>query len=225
MSIVLVRAVIIYIFTIAAVRIMGKRQLGELSTHEFVITILISSVATIPLEDNAIPLTNSLLPILIFISLEIIESALSLKSSKFRTAFLGKPIFVIKDGRLIQKELSRLRITLSDLLDNLRQQGVFDISTIENAIVETNGKLSVQLKADSSPLTAKALKLDVQKAKLPIAVVTDSNTISDYFGNVNLKESEIELLIKASGKDKADILLLTVDGDGGVYIIERDKKE
>ena len=138
MAITLVRAIIIYIFITVSVRVMGKRQVGELNPQELVITILISAVATVPLEDNGMPLANSLIPIGIFISLEIINSALSMKSIKFRNIIQGKPIFVIRNGEIQQKELTRLRYTVDDLVDCVRQAGVFDISQVENAIVETN---------------------------------------------------------------------------------------
>ena len=224
MTILLIRAAIIYFAVIAAVRIMGKRQLGELSTHEFVITILISAVATMPLEDNAIPLANSLLPILIFISLEILESALSMKSALFRRLIQGRPIFIIKDGILQQKEMKKLRFTVDDVLDSLRQQSVFDISKVENAIVETNGKLSVQLKSEYAPPTAKDTNVSVDKAQTPVAVIVDGKITNDYFGNLNICENEIELLVKSAGKEAQNVMLMTADKSGKVYIIEKENK-
>ena len=211
MSITVIRAIIIYITVIIAVRIMGKRQLGELSNHEFVITVLISAVATIPLEDNAIPLTNSLLPILIFISLEIIESAISMKSFKFSQLLEGKPIVIIKDGKLQQKELKRLRMTVSDVLDSLRSQGIFELSDVKNAIVEANGKLSVQRNDDSSEIN--------------IPIVLDGKTITNYFGNEVLSDEEITLIVKSQNKELKRIMLLTPDKNGKVQLIEKEKNE
>ena len=211
MSITVIRAIIIYITVIIAVRIMGKRQLGELSNHEFVITVLISAVATIPLEDNAIPLTNSLLPILIFISLEIIESAISMKSYKFSQLLEGKPIIIIKDGKLQQKELKRLRMTVSDVLDNLRSQGIFELSEVKNAIVEANGKLSVQRNDDSSEIN--------------IPIVLDGKTITNYFGNEILSDEEITLIVKSQNKELKRIMLLTLDKNGKAQLIEKEKNK
>ncbi len=211
MSITVIRAIIIYIMVIIAVRIMGKRQLGELSNHEFVITVLISAVATIPLEDNAIPLTNSLLPILIFISLEIIESAISMKSYKFSQLLEGKPIIIIKDGKLQQKELKRLRMTVSDVLDSLRSQGIFELSEVKNAIVEANGKLSVQRNDDSSEIN--------------IPIVLDGKTITNYFGNEILSDEEITLIVKSQNKELKRIMLLTIDKNGKAQLIEKEKNK
>lgn len=209
MTITIIRAVIIYIFVVAAVRIMGKRQLGELSAHEFVIAILISAVATVPLEDNSIPLTNSLLPILVFISLEILESAVSMKSGAFSELLEGKPLFVIKNGRLQQKEMKRLRFTMNDILDSLRRCGIFDIADVNNAIVETNGKLSVQ-KKDGSPL--------------PVPIVIDGKINRKYFGNEVRSEKEIELVVKAGGEKLEDIMLLTLDDNGNACLIKKESK-
>ncbi len=208
MTITIIRSIIIYFFVVLAVRVMGRRQIGELSTHEFVITILISAVATVPLEDNEIPLSNSLLPILILISLEIIQSVLSLKYQKFRGIFEGKPIYIIKDGKLIQSELGRLRLTVDDVVDNLRQQKIFDISQVKNAVVEPNGKISVQKKDDRGAFTT--------------PVVTDGNIITEYFGRNEISEQKIRKLLKERGISAKELMLLTLDENGEIYLIEKE---
>ena len=149
MTIILIRSVIIYLIVVLAVRIMGKRQIGELNPHEFVITILISAVATIPIQESSIPLSYSVLPIMVFVSFEVLESAVSIKFPAFSAFIDGKPVFVIKKGVVQQKELKRLRFSSEDLNDALRQKDIFDISEVENAIVETNGSLSVQKKNEN----------------------------------------------------------------------------
>ena len=150
MTIIILRSVIIYLFVVLAVRIMGKRQIGELNPHEFVITILISAVATIPIQESSIPLANSLIPIMVFVSLEILESALSIKFPAFGKLLDGQPVYVIKNGKVQKNELDRLRFSIDDLKDALRQKDVFDFAEVENAIVETNGSLSVQKKENKS---------------------------------------------------------------------------
>lgn len=224
MTIILIRSIIIYIFVVAAVRIMGKRQVGELKPHELVITILISAVATVPLEDTGMPLANSLIPISIFICFEIIQSVLSIKSLKFRNLFQGKPIFIIKDGVLQQEEMERLRFTTDDIVDAVRQQGVFDISQVENAIVETNGNLSVQTKAEYSPVTPNDMGIKVEKAQVPITVVMDSKPVTEYFGDTKLSDSEIEVFVRSTEYKLEDILLMNVSADGNIYVIRKDKK-
>lgn len=224
MSITLVRAVIIYFFIIMAVRIMGKRQVGELKPQELVITILISAVATIPLEDNSIPLANSLLPIMIFVSLEMITSGISMKSITARNLLQGKPIFIIKNGKLQQKELCNLRFTIDDLIDALRQQGAFDISEVENAIVETNGSLSVQLKSECSPVTPKQLKKNVNEQDVPITIIMDGQIVEEYFNKNKIDKRRIEQVAKASNVELKDIMLLTLDDSGKTFLIKKDDK-
>ncbi len=224
MSIVFIRAVIIYITVIIALRIMGKRQIGEMTPHELVITILVSQVAIIPLQDNAMPLANMVIPILIFVSFEIIVSAVSMKSIGFRNIIQGKPIFVIRNGKLDEKQLKRLRITIDDLMDAVREKGYFDISEIQDAVVETNGNVSVLPKAKESPVTPSQLNLDVNEKSTPVPVVTDGKPVSEYFGQNKIKDSEIKLLVTKSGKEITDIMLLTIDDNGKINIIEKKEK-
>ncbi|MGN1202426.1 MAG: DUF421 domain-containing protein, partial [Eubacterium sp.] len=161
MAINFIRAFIIYIFIIIAVRLMGKRQVGELKPHELVITILLSAVAVIPLEENSMPLANCLVPILLFISMEIIMSVISMKSLWFRNLLQGRPIFIIRKGKLDQKKLREMRFTIDDVVDALRQKDIFDLSAVEDAVIETNGTISVLPKAEYKPLTPSDVNISV----------------------------------------------------------------
>lgn len=221
MSITLIRAVIIYITVILAVRIMGKRQIGELKPHELVVTVLVSQVASIPLEDNSMPLANMFIPILIFVSFEILVSAISMKSLSFRNLLQGRPIFVIKNGRLDEKQLKRLRFTMDDLVDAIRQKDIFDMSTVQDAVIETNGTVSVLQKTEYAPVTPHQLSLSVDDASTPIAVVIDGKPVTEYFSKEKIKSSEIELIVKSTEKDVSEIMLLTVDDSGNTFIIPK----
>lgn len=203
---------------------MGKRQIGELNPQELVITILISAVATVPLENNGMPLANSLIPIAIFISFEIINSTLSMKSIKFRALIKGKPRFIIKDGEIRQNELTKLRFTIDDLTDAIRQAGVFDISEVANAIVETNGTVSVQKKAECSPLTPKVVGIKTEDAEVPITAIVDGKAIADCFGNVNIDENEAKLIAISNGEQPQNILVMTIKNDGTAYIVAKEEQ-
>lgn len=203
----------IYVFVMSAVRIMGKRQVGELKPQELVITILISAVATMPLEEHAIPMATSLIPILVFISLEIIESAISMKSLRFRNLIQGRPIFIIKDGVLQQKALKQLRYTVDDVLDALRQKDIFNIADVQNAVVETNGTLTVQKKSDSS-----------DDAGVAVPLIMDGKPVNEYFAGEISSDNKIEVLAAALGYKSKDIMLLTLDNDGKTYIIKKDEQ-
>ena len=224
MSITLLRAVIIYIFITVAMRVMGKRQIGELNPQELVITILISAVATVPLENNGMPLANSLIPIAIFISFEIINSTLSMKSIKFRALIRGKPRFIIKDGKIQQGELTKLRFTIDDLTDAVRQAGVFDISQVANAIVETNGVVSVQKKSEYAPLTPKDMGIKTEDAEVPITAIVDGKAVADCFGNVNIDENEAKLIAISNGEQPQNILVMTIKNDGTAYIVAKEEQ-
>lgn len=205
-------------------RVMGKRQIGELNPQELVITILISAVATVPLENNGMPLANSLIPIAIFISFEIINSALSMKSIKFRALIKGKPRFIIKDGKIQQGELTKLRFTIDDLTDAVRQAGVFDISQVANAIVETNGVVSVQKKSEYAPLTPKDIGIKTEDAEVPITAIVDGKAVADCFGNVNIDENEAKLIAISNGEQPQNILVMTIKNDGTAYIVAKEEQ-
>lgn len=143
MLILLLRTILIYAFIILAVRLMGKRQVSDMQTSELVITLIISDIAAIPMQEVEQPLLSGLLPIMVLVSLEIILSILMLKSVKFRDIICGNPIVIIEDGKILEKQLRKLRISYEDLYSLLRQQEVFDIREIKIAIVETNGSVSL----------------------------------------------------------------------------------
>lgn len=202
-------------------RIMGKRQIGELKPHELVITVLVSQVASIPLEDNSMPLANMFVPILIFVSFEIIVSVISMKSLSFRNLIQGRPMFVIKDGKINEKQMKRLRFTIDDLIDAIRQKDVFDISTVQDAVIETNGSISVLQKAEESPVTPKQLKLSVDENSTPVAIVIDGKPVTEYFSTEKIKNSKIELVLNNEKREIKDIMLLTIDENGNTYIIPK----
>lgn len=224
MAINFIRAIIIYVVIIIAVRLMGKRQVGELKPHELVITILISAIAVIPLEENSMPLANCLVPILLFVSLEIIMSVISMKSLWFRNLLQGRPIFIIRQGKLDQKKLKQLRLTMDDVVDALRQKDVFDISQVEDAVIETNGSMSVLPKAEYQPITASDINLSVKEKGMPVAIVIDGKPVNEYFNEYKLKDSEIELVLQTVNRDAKRIMLLTIDDDGNTYLIEKEKQ-
>ncbi len=143
MLILLIRTVLIYAFIILAVRIMGKRQISDMQASELVITLVISDIVAIPMQDVEQPLLSGILPIVMLVSLEIIVSIVMLKSDKFRTLICGHPVIIIKEGQVLENQLRRLRISYEDLYSLLRQQEVFDIKNIKYAIVETNGSVSL----------------------------------------------------------------------------------
>ena len=204
---------------------MGKRQVGELKPHELVITFLISSTATIPLQDNNMPLLNCIMPILLFVSLEIIVAVLSVKSIKFRNLIQGRPTVIIDKGKIDEKKLRQLRFTVDDLCDALRQQGFWDISEVQNAVIETNGSISAENWEKYKPLTPDNVKISVNDKGLHTAVVIDGKPVEEYFKDKKIKLSEIELLLNINSKKADKLLLMTVDDNGEIYTVRKESSK
>lgn len=222
MFVTLIRTVILYVFAIASVRIMGKRQIGELQPSDLVVTLLISQIISIPIQDTDIPLVNTIIPIFLLVGFEILTSVFNMKSIKFRTFMQGHPVVVINDGVLNQKLLKELRFTVDDLLESLRQKDVFDISQVQYAIVETNGQISVLLKAEHDTVTREDLNLkpDPQGYKCP--VIIDGKVVSDDFKVCNTDMNKIDKIVKKEKMQIKDILLMTIDTVGNHTIIRKD---
>ena len=151
MTVVFIRAVILYCVLIFSVRLMGKRQIGELQPSELAITILISNIATLPVEDLSIPLITGLLPVLTLVCLDVLMSWLSVKSKKMRGIVSGEPVIIISDGKVDQQKLYNLRFTTDDLMEAIRTQGIFDLEEVQFAVVETTGRVSVYPKFKNRP--------------------------------------------------------------------------
>ena len=169
------------------------------------------------------PLANCIVPILLFISMEIIVSVLSMKNIWFRNLVQGRPIFIIRNGKLDQKKLRQMRFTIDDIVDALRQKDIFDISEVRDAVVETNGTISVLPKAQYRPLTPNDVNLNVEEKGMPVTIVMDGKPVSEYFNEYKVKDSEIELVLQTVNKEVSKILLLTIDDDGNTFLIEKRK--
>lgn len=224
MTIAFIRAIIIYIAVILSVRVMGKRQIGELKPHELVVTVLVSQIATIPMEDNSMPLINSLVPLMVLVALELFVSVLSMKSLGFRNMMQGKPIFIIRDGKIDQKQMKRLRFTVDDLVDSLREKDIFDINDVDYAVIETNGSVSVLPKREEQPVTPQDLKIQVKKQTMPVVIVIDGKPITEYFGDFQMNLDFLPGELKKRGLDIRDILYMSKDGKEKYTIIQKERE-
>jgi uncharacterized membrane protein YcaP (DUF421 family) len=221
MFITLLRVIIIYILVIVSVRLMGKRQIGEMQPTELVITILLSEIAALPILDNSQPIINSIIAVLLLVSFEIINSILSLKIGKYRTLLQGHSLIVIRNGVIDQKQLMRLRLTVDDLLESLREQGVFDINDVEYAILETNGKISVLLKPEKRPATPEVLNIKVDDKGMPFVVAYDGKIVDDNFEECNLTMEKFNSIVNNQRVRVKEILLMMVDKSGKATIIKK----
>lgn len=224
MIISVIRTILLYIVIILAIRIMGKRQIGELQTSELVVTLLISDIAAIPMQNTEQSLLSGIVPILILIVCEIIISFLMLKRAGFRRIICGKPIVIISDGKINQSEMHRLRMSTEDLSEELRQQGVFNIEDVGFAIVETNGKLSVLKKPEKDIPTAEELGIKTNDKGLEVVVISDGE-ISKYSLKIcGLNRDWLFDILKKENTELNDVFLMIANGQGEYKIIEKERK-
>jgi uncharacterized membrane protein YcaP (DUF421 family) len=222
MIILSIRTFIVYCLVAVFIRIMGKRQLGELQPGELVITILISEIAAAPITDIQKPFLHSLIPLMLLVSFEIISSLFNLKSVKFRTVIEGNPVTVIRNGEVQQKQLKRLRFTINDILAALRQKDIFDIEDVEFAVIETNGTLSVLLKPDKRNSTPSNYDKPEKDNGMPCPVIIDGKIISNNFKDCLTSHSEIESILKRKKTPLKNVVLMTLDKNKSINIIEKD---
>lgn len=218
MIISLIRAVILYTLIIFAIRLMGKRQIGQLQPGELAITILISNIAVLPIEDINVPLSLGAVPILTLVCFELLISILSMKSFRLRTILSGKPIFVIENGKINQKAINSLRFTIDDLMEGLRSCEVFDISQVAYAIVETNGTMSVIKKFPSQNVTAQMLKLQNQQTTIPLVIVSDGKVVNDNLKEVGLTKKWLLNELQKENINANDIFIMTADTNKNTFI-------
>ena len=210
MAIALIRAVILYAVIIFMIRLMGKRQIGELEVGELISTLLISEVASLPIADSDIPLLNAVIPILLIVSVEIILSAIKNKSEKLKKYIDGEPSFLIYKGKLRQYALRENRISVNELLSELRQQGVGDISEVYYAVLESNGKISILEKGE--------------KQSIAHSIIVDTECDKDALKSLGYDEIWLERTLKEKKAKKKDIFLMTVDDIGEINIILKEEK-
>lgn len=221
MSIVLIRSLILYILVIFSVRLMGKRQLGELQPSELVITILISNIATLPLEDTDIPLSLGVTPILALVCFEVIVSWLNLIFPKFRKMISGSPKIIIRNGKTDPETLRELRFSVDDLMMSLREKEVFDIEDVQFAIVETTGNISVMKKQMKDTPDRNDLGIKVKNYDPPQVIVSDGKILPQSLKSMGIADGTVEKILKEINIKLSDVFIITVDTQGHFFIVDK----
>ena len=222
MAITAIRTVIIYIFIITAMRIMGKRQLGELQPVELVVTLLISDLAAVPMQESGMPLLNGLVPILILVSLELIFSGLMLKLPWVSRLISGNPITIVRDGTLDQKALKKLRMTVDDLMETLRAQNVFAIEDVGYAVAETNGKISVYMKPEKQAVTCGDVNAVPPDTGMPLVVVSDGKLSRWAMQTCGVDEGWIHQVLADNACPQKEVLLMTATKSKTYTLIRKE---
>lgn len=220
--IVLLRAVLLYILIVFSLRIMGKRQIGQLQPSELVVTILVSNIASIPIENPDTPMLTGIIPIITLVSFDLIVSMISLRSKKFRTLISGKPIVIIKDGKIDQKALKTLRYSIDDLTESLRGSGIFDIDEVAFAVIETTGTISFLQKFNYQTVTAEMLDLKGRQPNPPVVIISDGELLKEALPLYNLTEKWVLSVLKSKNLRIDEIFIMTADSDKKVNIIKKE---
>ncbi len=220
-----VRTVVLYFVLMLGIRALGKRQIGELEPIELVLTLLISDLASVPMQDFGIPLLNGVVPILTLLSISMLLSYFSMRSIRFHRLICGNPTTLIENGAIRESALRRNRFTLDELLDELRAQGVTDLATVKYAVLETNGRLSVLLYPREAPATPKQLGRGVKDdVWLPALLVNDGRVLESALRERGLDMAWLDRTLRAHGYRSArEVLLLSVDGAGRVLCVGKEK--
>jgi uncharacterized membrane protein YcaP (DUF421 family) len=219
-----VRTLLLYFIIMAGLRLMGKRQIGELEPSELVLALLISDLAAVPMQDFGIPLLNGLIPIIVLLSVSMIISVLNLKSVRFRSLMCGEACIVVRGGKPVQSNMRAARFTIDELLQELRQQGITDLSTVKYAILETNGKLSVLQYSAFQSATPSGLNIASEDSvALPVVLVDDGHLMERNMREHGFDRAFVARQVELCGlASEKDVFLMTIDQNGGVLLIPKD---
>ncbi len=204
---------------------MGKRQLGQMQPFELVLTLIIADLATIPMAEVSVPVLHGIVPVFTLVILHFVLTFFSSVSNKFASFLSGKPVIVINPDGIDYKALKNLSISVDDVFEAIRGCGYFSIEQVQYAIMETNGKMSVLPKSEFCPVTVQDMKLDVEKSVIPVNIINEGKVIKDNLQIAKIDELKVkEVLSKANIKKAKDVLIMTIDKNGAVYLQEYGQK-
>ena len=222
MKLLICRTILIYLCVLFAMRLMGKRQLGELQPEELVSTILISNLASISIESEDVPVTTSLIPLFLIAALELLGSALSFRSQKFFNVLSGRPKTVILNGEIDQNALRTLRLTTADLMEALRGKNVFDPREVSYAVIETNGTLSVALRPERESVRLADLQLKVEHCNATLPFVLDGQVLEDNLHWCGKDRAWLEATAEANTLLVSEILLLIGNETEDYFLLKKE---
>ena len=221
------RTVILYFLIIVGLRLTGKRQIGQLEPIELVLTMTLSDLASVPMQDFGIPLLSGVIPIVTLLALSTLLSWCSMRNIRFHSLACGEPAIVIRNGVLQQDVMQQNRLTLDEILEELRIQGVSDITTVKYAVLETSGQLSLLLYADEQPATPQQLGMAVEDdVTLPTVLINDGRLLAKNLKKVGLNDTWLfKQLEEKHIKRTQDVFFMTIDENRQVVLVEKEKNE
>ena len=224
MFITIIRTTLLYVLIIIAVRFMGKRQIGDLQTTELVVTMLLSDIASLAVENSSKPLMGGVIPMAVLVVCEIFLSGAMIKNSKLRRAVCGRPIIVINDGKIEQGELKRLRMSVEDLSESLRQQNIFSFDDVLFAIVETNGQLSVMKKPNKENPTMDDFNLKAEDKGIEAVVISDGALSRFSMQLCDVNEEFIKSVLIKENLSQDEVFIMTINRNKEYTIIKRSER-
>ena len=223
MLISLIRTLILYIVLFVTIRLMGKRQLGEMEPMEFVVSMLIANLAAVPMQETGIPLLAGMIPILIVLSVELLFSVITYRSVKLRRTFCGKPVILIEKGKLMQENLQKTRVNPDELTAYLRLKGIVDIETVQYAILETNGQVSTLLYPKYEPATAKDAGVTASDQPLPVTLISCGTLMRENLRLLGKTEAWVDEALRPYGCTVPQVYLLTCTPGGKLFLAIRQE--
>ena len=217
MLITFTRAIVLYLIVLVVMRLMGKRQIGELQPFELAISIMIADLASVPMTELGIPLTNGIIPILGLLVMDLLISWLNMKSINFRKVVCGKPSILIYRGKIDEKQLKKERFTINELQERLRGNDIFDIADVEYAILETNGEISVITKPEKRNLTPEDMKIKVEYDGIPYDLVVEGKVMHNNLKNIGKNEKWLNNELKKFKTKSDNVLIATINGKGEIF--------
>ncbi len=220
------KTVFMYTFVLFVTRVMGKREIGQLSPFDLVVAIMIADLAAMPLEEKSIHIHDAVVPITVLAIAEVVFAFMTLRSEKARSLISGKSSIVVRDGKILEGALRELRYNIDDLLSGLREKDVSNIQDVEFAILEGSGRLSVIMKSQARPVTPRDLGITTSYEGLPYPLITDGEIKYKYLTQLGLTIAWLkEELQKKGVKDPADVLLASLDTSGELYVVKKESAE
>ncbi len=226
MLVTIIRTCIMYVFVVGALRMMGKRQIGELEASELVVTIIISDIAAMPITNMEVPLVSNIAAIMILMILEVLLSYLAYKQPKARGFLYGRPSTFYENGRFDQQEMLKQRFNVADIMEEVRGNGACSLEDVDFIVMETNGKVSVILKSDSSPVTPQQLKIKSEPVKMSYIIIDNGNIIKECMEHLGLNDDWLKNCLKKHGvKSASDVFYLSFERDSGkVVLVPMEKR-
>ena len=224
MLITFTRAIVLYLIVLIVMRLMGKRQIGELQPFELAISIMIADLASVPMSELGIPLTNGIIPILGLLVMDLLISWLNMKSINFRKIVCGKPSILVYRGKIDEKQLKKERFTINELQERLRGNDIFDIADVEYAILETNGEISVITKPEKKNLTPEDMGIKAEYEGIPYDLVVEGKVMHENLKTIGKNEKWLDKELDKFNTKSKDVLIATINGKRRNLLPDSDYK-